>query len=143
MLFTARRNNSKILYWHVKKLRGSSQSRLGPVKDRNGATISDKERTKERWAEHFENLLNRDRVAGKDIEENEKVCDTLDVKEDLFCEEELVTILKGLKNNKAPGADRVVNEFIKYGGSEVRNKLLKIMNMIFEKGEVPNDLKKT
>ena len=46
-------------------------------------------------------MLNRDTVAGKDIEENEKVCDTLDVKEDLFCEEELATVLKGLKNNKA------------------------------------------
>ena len=65
------------------------------------------------------------------------------MKEDLFCEEELATVLKGLKNNKAPGADSVVNEFLKYGGSEVRNKLLKIMNMIFEKGEVPNDFRKT
>jgi len=37
----------------------------------------------------------------------------------------------------------VVNDFLKYGGSEVRNKLLKIMNMIFEKGEVPNDFRKT
>ena len=80
----SRRHNSKILYWHVNKLRGSSQSRLGLVKDRNGAAISDKEKTKERWAEHFENSLNRDRVEGRDIEENEKVCDTLDVKEDLF-----------------------------------------------------------
>ena len=71
-------------------------------------------------AEHFENVLNWDRVAGKDIEANEKVCDTLDVKEDLFCEEELATVLKGLKNNKAPGTDSVVNEFLKYGGSEVR-----------------------
>ena len=129
----ARRHNSKILYWHVNKLRGSSQSGLVPVKDRNGATINDKERVKERWAEHFENVLNRDRVAGKDIEENEKVCDTLDVKEGLFCEEELATVLKGL--NKAPGADSVANEFLKYGGSEVRNKLLKIMNMIFENGK--------
>jgi hypothetical protein len=61
-------------------------------------------------------LLNRDRVAGKNIEENEKVCDTLDVKEDLFCEEELATVLKGLKNNKAPGADRVVNDFLNMVG---------------------------
>ena len=38
----ARRHNSKILFWHVNKLRGSSQSGLVPVKDRNGATISDK-----------------------------------------------------------------------------------------------------
>ena len=139
----ARRHNSKILYWHVNKLKGSSRSGLVPVKDRNGVTISDKEKVKERWVEHFENVLNQDTVAGKDIDENEKVCDTLDVKEDLFSEEELATVLEGLKNNKAPGADSMINEFLKYGGSEVRNKLLKIMNMIFEKGEVPNDFRKT
>ena len=39
-------------------------------------------------------MLNWDRVTGKDIEKNEKVCDTLYVKEDLFCEEELATVLK-------------------------------------------------
>ena len=83
----ARRHNCKILYWLVNKLRGSSQSGLVPVKDRNGATIIDKERVKERWVEHFENVLNRDTFAGNDINENEKVCDTLDVKEDLFVEE--------------------------------------------------------
>ena len=36
-------------------------------------------------------------VAGKDIDENEKVCDTFDVKEDLFIEEEVATVLKGFK----------------------------------------------
>ena len=82
-------------------------------------------------------MLNQDTVAGKDIDENEKVCDTLDMKEDLFNEEELVTVLKGLKNNKAPGADSMLNKFLKYGGSEVKNKLLKIMNMIFEKMKYP------
>ena len=82
-----RRHNSKIFYWHVNKLRGSSQSGLIPVEDRNGATISDKERVKETWVEHSENVLNRDTVAGKDIEENEKVCDTLDMKEICFMRE--------------------------------------------------------
>ena len=42
------------------------------------------ERVKETWAEHFENVLNRDTVAGKIAEENEKVWDTLDVKQDFF-----------------------------------------------------------
>ena len=116
-------------------MRRSSQSGLVSVEDRNGSTISDKERVKETWVEKFGNRLNRDRVAWKDIEENEKVCDTLDVKEDLFCEEELATVLTGLTNNKAAGADIVINEFFKYGGSEVRNKLLKIMNIIFWKRE--------
>ena len=139
----ARRHNSKKLYWYVNKLKGSSQSGLVPVKVRNGATISDKEKVKEKWVEHFENMLNRDIVAGKDIDENENVCDTLDVKEGLFSEEGLATVLKGFKNIKALGADSVTNEFLKYGGSEVKNKQLKIMSMIFEKGEVPNDFRKT
>ena len=69
----ARWQNSKILSQHVNKLKGSSQSGLVPVKDRNGATISDKEKVKKRWVEHFENVLNRDTVVGKDIDENEKV----------------------------------------------------------------------
>jgi len=37
----------------------------------------------------------------------------------------------------------VVNDFLKYDGSGVRNKLPKIINMIYEKGEVPNDFRKT
>ena len=85
----AARRHSKILYWHVNKLGGSSESVNVPAKDKNGATINDKERIKERWADQFENSLSRGTVAGKDIEENEKVCDTLDVKQDLFCEKDL------------------------------------------------------
>ena len=37
----------------------------------------------------------------------------------------------------------MVNEFLKYGGSEARNKQLKIINIILEKGEVPIDFRKT
>ena len=109
----ARWHNCKTLSWHVNKLRGSIQFGLFPVKERNGATISDKERVKEKWAEHFENMLNQDIVAGKDIEGNDKVCDTSDVKEDLFCEEEIPTVLKGFKNNESPVVGIVVNEFLK------------------------------
>ena len=62
----------------------------------DGDKISDKKRVKERWAEHFENVLNQNRANGKDIERNEKV-DILNVKDDLFWGEELATVLKGLK----------------------------------------------
>ena len=47
----------------------------------------------------------------------------------------------------APSAKNVVIEFLKYGGCELRDELLKIMSVIFEKGEVPsgfrNNLTKT
>ena len=54
----ARQHNSKILYRHVNKLRGRSQSGLVPMKNRNGARIIDKKRIKERLSEYFENMLN-------------------------------------------------------------------------------------
>ena len=57
-------------------------------------------------------MLNKDTIVGKEIEENEKACDTLDVKEDLFCEEKLATVLKGLKNNKALSDDSVAISFL-------------------------------
>ena len=65
------------------------------------------------------------------------------MKGDLFFEGELGTVLKWLKNNKALGADSVVNESLRYGGYGVRNKLQKIINIIFERGEVPSDFRKT
>ena len=46
----------------------------------------------------------------------------------IICGEELVTLLQGLKNNKAPGTKSVANEFFKHNGYEVKSKLLKIMN---------------
>ena len=36
----------------------------------------------------------------------------------------------------------MAKEFLKYSGSEFGNKLLKIINMIFKKGEVPRDFGK-
>ena len=68
-----------------------------------------------------------------DTEENGRVCDTLEMKKNLFCKEESGTELKGIINNKAPGVDSVINEFPKYGDCAVRDKLMKIMNMIFLK----------
>jgi len=65
-------------------VRGRCQSGLVLVKDRNEAKSSDKERFKDRWVEHIETVQNQDKVAGKDIEENEKVCDTLDGKENFY-----------------------------------------------------------
>ena len=40
----ARRHNSKILCIHVNRFGGSNQSGPVPVKDRNGATIGNKEK---------------------------------------------------------------------------------------------------
>ena len=48
---TASWHNGEVLHQYVNKLRGKSQSGVVPVRDRNGVTISDRERAKERWTE--------------------------------------------------------------------------------------------
>jgi len=86
----------KVLCWEVNKLRGSSQYGLVPVEDRSVVIITHKEKVKERWAEHLKNAINLDGVAGKTQNfVHKKCCNTLGVKEDLFCEEELATVLNG------------------------------------------------
>ena len=45
----ARRHISKILYWHVNQLRGNSQSRLIPVKDKNGPQLVIRKELKKDW----------------------------------------------------------------------------------------------
>ena len=69
----ARRHNSRILYWHTNKLRGSRQSGFIPVEKRNSATISNIGRIKEKFPGYFEDVLNSDKATRKDIEDNEKV----------------------------------------------------------------------
>jgi hypothetical protein len=64
----SKRHNSKILYQYINILRWSSEFGLVSVKYRNVTTISDQKRVKERRAEHFENVLKRDRVTGKILE---------------------------------------------------------------------------
>ena len=124
-------------------MRGSSQSGRIPLKDRNGATSSNAKRVKKRWAEHFENVLSRDTVAGKDTDNNEKKCDTLEVKEDLFYEKELAIVLKQLKIIRVQVLIVWQMSFLHMVALRLENKQLKIMNMIFEKREVPNDFRKT
>ena len=42
-------------------------------------------------------MLDRDKLTENDIEKNDKACDTLEAREDLYCEKEQETVLKRLK----------------------------------------------
>ena len=49
----------KELYGTTKKLAGKFKQNSGPVRDKNGNMLTNKEDQLKRWAEHFEELLNR------------------------------------------------------------------------------------
>ena len=104
-----RRNNHNVVYRYVNKLRKISQSRPVPVKDRSEATVSNKARVKETWVNYFENMVNRDRVIGKDIDENENLWH-LGSEERYMLRRRISDNTKRIKKNKASGAANIVIE---------------------------------
>ena len=56
---SARNRNIKDLYAITRKLYGKFSKPERPVKDKEGKQIVNKEEQKQRWVEHFEEVLNR------------------------------------------------------------------------------------
>ena len=52
-------------------------------------------------------------------------------------EEEVRKITAKLKNNKSPGIDGIVNEYIKYGIDKIANVLTAIFNLVLKAGIFP------
>ena len=54
-------------------------------------------------------------------------------------DEEINTVIKNLKNNKAPGSDEITNEMIKRGGSDMIISLKNVYNKILKEKKCPRD----
>ena len=55
--------------------------------------------------------------------------------------EEVVNIIKSLKNNKAPGCDTVTAYLLKYRGKSLRKRIHKILELIWHKETMPENWK--
>ena len=103
--------NLKELYDLTKKLAGKYSKPERPIKDNQGQIIIDSEKQLERWADHFEELLNRPAPSNPPI--------TPEAKRDLEidCEaptkEEIMCTIKKMKKGKATGPDGIPAEALK------------------------------
>ena len=107
----AYRGNVKQLYDTTRKLSGKYGRPERPVKDKNGKTIIGKEGQLSRWAEHFEELLNRPTPP------NPPEIQPADLDLPISCEKpsriEIRKTIMKLKNGKAAGADNIPAEALK------------------------------
>ena len=53
-------------------------------------------------------------------------------------EDELDKILRNLKNNKSPGLDEILNEYLKSSNTELCNIIVKLFNVILDTGIIPD-----
>ena len=103
------------------------------IKDKNKESL--KEIEMNTLFEHFRNLNkgnddNQPNLLDMQIEGNEH----LDAP---VTEEEVRKITTKLKNNKSPGIDGIVNEYIKYGIDKIANVLTAIFNLVLKAGIFP------
>ena len=126
----------------LKAIYGPKCGGLAPLRTADGDTLlTNKDDVLKRWAEHFNNLLNRpstvDNAAIDEIPQHP-------MQEQLSSPPNLAETIKAIKqmsNGKAPGADGIPAEVFKYGGQKLARKLLQLFKIIWESETVPQDFK--
>jgi uncharacterized protein YdcH (DUF465 family) len=109
---------------------------------KDGSIICDQNEVLTRWNEHFDDLLNKNNNQEHTIAEDEEIQpierpSVEDTDHPTF--EELEEAIKKLKNNKAPGAYGITAELFKQGGTELKNRMFRLILRIWVDEELPHD----
>ncbi|KAK7113089.1 hypothetical protein V1264_012440 [Littorina saxatilis] len=131
--------NMKQLYDTTKRLSGKFSKPERPVKDKQGNTIHTLEEQLNRWAQHFEDLLNRPSPPSPPAME------PADVDLPVNCEkptrEEIRKAITLLKNGKAAGPDDIPAEALKADIGASVEMLYPLFERIWDEEDVPADWK--
>ncbi len=100
-------NKSRAVYQSVRQITGKKEKRVRAVKDKIGIVITDPEKVKDRWKEHFEELYNGKSTADAEMlkelpaktEDETRMEDTTPK----LMREEIEAAVKKMKVEKAPG----------------------------------------
>lgn len=112
----AQKHDMRTLYRKTKELANSGRrNNTIPVEDRNGNGITNIDRQRARWREHFDELLNtQDNTSSSnedEITDDENTNKRIKTTPPSIAE--ITAAIKKLKNNKAPGPDQIASELLK------------------------------
>lgn len=128
-------------YNEVKKERKGYQAKMVYCTDKQGNLIANEEEMASRWKEYFEEMLNEEQITGENAE-NKNMEDQDEENIEKPTKIEINEIIDNLKNNKSPGDNGVTAENIKYGGSELRNRIHQLIKDIWNQELMPKTWKK-
>ena len=135
-------NNAKKFFSELKAVYGPSSRGSSPLYDLDGQTlIKEPALITDRWAQHFNLLLNRQSSVSDDaIEEvpQRPVIKELDI---IPTAEETAKAIKQLSCGKAPGEDGIPPEVYKLGGDTLVAELTRLFERLWAEEEVPQDFK--
>ena len=136
----AERRDLSTLYKITRTLSNKKSNMGKPVKDKEGNHINKEKDQRQRWTEHFKELLNRPPpLVRPDIPPADSL---LKVNTNPPTKGEVLKALKNMKNGKAAGPDGIPPEALKTDPSTTANMLLPLLQKIWREGKVPIDWKK-
>ena len=131
--------NMRKLYDITRQISGKYGKPERPVKDKDGNSILAKEDQINRWAEHFEELLNRPTPTNRpEIEPAEA---DLPINCEAPSKEEIRQALEKMKNNKAAGPDNIPAEALKAGTETTVELLHPLFENIWKTEKIPTQWK--
>ena len=110
-----------------------------PIRNKQGKILTSDSEQAKRWAEHFEEILNRpaptEAIETREPEEELRVnCDKPSI-------EEIVGAIKKIKNNKASGPDNIPGEALKADPILAANILEDVFSAVWEGETIPEQWK--
>ncbi|XP_078701690.1 uncharacterized protein LOC144927827 [Branchiostoma floridae x Branchiostoma belcheri] len=123
----AKQGNQREVWQKIRILSNKRSKKSTAVRDKSGKLISDPDAQRERWAEHFSELLNPQQdesdLSMLDSIPGVPSFDYLNEDDGPPTAEEIQNALKKLKNHKSPGVDEIANEQLKYGAQGITKAL--------------------
>ena len=103
--------------------------------------LTDKEAVLKRWAEHFDDVLNRPSSINDEAINGLPQVECNPLLNELPTVSETVKAIKLLSSGKAPGSDAILAVIYKAGGPPVAEKLTEIFHIMWRKEAIPQEFK--
>lgn len=107
------------------------------IKNQTGELVTNKWEVAEEFKIYFDKLLNN--TTTRTNEHTKIQYSSVEPYISSPSRSEINAAINKLKNNKAPGEDHIVAELVKNSGEAVKNEVWKLINIIWEKQQMPEE----
>ena len=137
--FFADRKDMKKFFDALKTVYGPQSSETTPLLSADGTSLlTGKEALLERWAEHFDSVLNRPSSINDDAINRLPQVECNLLLDEFPTVAETVKVIKRLSSGKAPGSDAIPVEIYKAGGTPVAKKITELFHIMWRKEAIKN-----
>ena len=138
----ARHQNMKALYGLTKVLSNERPKQNAAIKDKDGNLLTESEERKQRWKEHFSEILNREAPENPVTEEDVVMQEIAEISVDPPTTTEIKSAIQRLKNGKAAGNDLIVAELLKADVDFTTEKVKQLLDKIWQQEKIPDRWRK-